>query len=199
MSRSTKLEIFLRATRKALIASNMNRTAEGLTERLFLAAQTATDTTSPEPFQLPVCDYLDAALERARSHGGESGALAEALGAIAPMLAWSRRPKSENDDAKFQTHHANAVVFGENGLESRSDILIGMSLLAPNTRYPDHHHPPEEIYTVLSPGEWKQNDGPWHEPGVGGHVHNPSDIVHGMRANASPLLAVWCLWTGEVK
>jgi hypothetical protein len=128
MSRSTKLEIFLRATRKALIASNMNRTAEGLTERLFLAAQTATDTTSPEPFQLPVCDYLDAALERARSHGRESGALAEALGAIAPMLAWSRRPKSENDDAKFQTHHANAVVFGENGLESRSDILIGMSL-----------------------------------------------------------------------
>lgn len=31
----------------------------------------------------------------------------------------------------------------------------------------------EEIYVVLTPGEWRQCDGPWHEPGAGGIVHNP--------------------------
>ncbi len=33
----------------------------------------------------------------------------------------------------------------------------------------------------------------WHEPGVGGVVYNPPDIVHAMRAEAKPLFAIWCL------
>jgi hypothetical protein len=39
--------------------------------------------------------------------------------------------------------------------------------MAPNTRYPDHRHPPEEIYVVLSGGQWRQASGPWYEPGIG--------------------------------
>ena len=68
--------------------------------------------------------------------------------------------------------------------------------MAPNTRYPDHRHPPEEVYLVLSPGEWRQGDGAWHEPGPGGVVHNPPAIVHAMRSGDTPLLAIWCLWMG---
>ena len=65
--------------------------------------------------------------------------------------------------------------------------------MAPGITYPDHRHPPEEVYIVLSNGQWRQGSGPWHAPGVGGIVYNPHDIVHAMRSGDSPLLAIWCL------
>ena len=82
-------------------------------------------------------------------------------------------------------------------MEQRDDVLAGASLVAPGVRYPDHHHPPEEIYVVLTPGEWRQESRPWHEPGVGAVVHNPPGIVHAMRAGDTPLLALWFLWLGR--
>jgi quercetin dioxygenase-like cupin family protein len=62
-------------------------------------------------------------------------------------------------------------------------------------RYPDHRHPPEEIYIAMSRGEWRQASNPWHEPGIGNLVYNPPNIVHAMRSADQPLLAVWFLWT----
>ena len=83
------------------------------------------------------------------------------------------------------------------GLEIRRDVWIGVSLMAPHMRYPDHRHPPEEIYIALSSGEWHQASKPWHEPGIGKLVYNPPNIVHAMRSADQPLLAVWFLWTGQ--
>ncbi len=83
------------------------------------------------------------------------------------------------------------------GLEPRGDVRIGVSLMAPDLQYPDHHHPPEEIYLALRKGEWRQEEGPWHEPGLGGLVFNPSNIVHAMWSTDTPLLALWCLWTAD--
>jgi hypothetical protein len=55
---------------------------------------------------------------------------------------------------------------------------------------------PEEVYVALSPGEWRQNDDPWIEPGVGGLFYNPPSIRHAMRSGPKPFLAAWCLWAG---
>ena len=93
--------------------------------------------------------------------------------------------------------HANAQVIGPAGLGHSERVRIGASLVAPGITYPDHRHPPEEVYLVLSPGEWRQNASPWHAPGIGGLVYNPPDIVHAMRAApVAPLLAIWCPWIG---
>src|SRR3546814_16037558 len=46
--------------------------------------------------------------------------------------------------------HANTLLVGPRGLEDRNDLSIGASLLAPQVRYPDHRHAPEEVYFVLS-------------------------------------------------
>ena len=70
--------------------------------------------------------------------------------------------------------------------------------MAPDTQYPDHRHPPEEIYVVLSGGQWRQGSNPWHEPGTGGLVYNPPNVVHAMRSTEQPLLALWFLWTGQI-
>ena len=119
------------------------------------------------------------------------------VAAIEPQLAWQVRAGAEAHGEQFLAGHANAAIAGSDGIENRADVRIGVSLMAPHTRYPDHRHPPEEIYVVLSDGQWRQASDPWHEPGTGCLVYNPPNIVHAMRSAERPLLALWFLWTEQ--
>jgi quercetin dioxygenase-like cupin family protein len=98
---------------------------------------------------------------------------------------------SGDDPATFTDAHA--FIVGPGGLEDRDDAEIGVSLLAPNVRYPDHHHPPPEVYLAMTPGAWRKNDGPWIEPGIGGTIFNEPNVVHAMKSDSAPLFAFWCL------
>lgn len=143
---------------------------------------------------LSVLEHLPPALRSAASSRQPVGDVGTALTVLAPELDWRRRPGANAVGMDFAEGHANAVVVGAEGVERRRDVTVGLSLMAPGVRYPDHNHPPEEVYLVLSPGEWWQEGGGWHEPGVGAIVHNPPGIMHAMRAGDAPLLAVWLLW-----
>ena len=147
---------------------------------------------SPPP---PAYRYLSSALDGAHT-APEVAPLAEAFAALEPDLRWGRRSDSEAHGETFHEGHANAVLVGPTGLEQRSDVLVGASLVAPGIRYIDHRHPPEEIYIVMSEGEWYREDRGWHVPGIGGVVYNPSNAVHAMRAGPEPLLALWLLPVG---
>jgi hypothetical protein len=85
------------------------------------------------------------------------------------------------------------MILGPNGLEERGDIWLGVTLMAPNVRYPNHVHAPEEVYLVLSKGEFRQDDGAWFSPGIGGSFYNAPSIRHAMRSVETPLLALWAL------
>jgi Dimethlysulfonioproprionate lyase len=185
--------------------------------RVFEALRAPSTQASSETARLPVCRHLPAALEHARRQPGPVGALADAFARIEPILNWQIRPGAETLGEPFLNGHANATIIGPEGLEVRHDVRVGVSLMAPHTRYPDHRHPPEEntdpdmnlsihparaIHRRLPPsveklssGLWRQADRPWHEPGIGGLVYNPPNIVHAMRAREWPLLALWFLWT----
>jgi quercetin dioxygenase-like cupin family protein len=121
--------------------------------------------------------------------------LADGFAGIEPQLGWKIRAGAEMQGERFVNGHANATIIGPEGLEIRNDVWIGVSLLAPHIQYPDHRHPPEEVYVVLSGGQWRQERDPWHEPGIGGLVYNPPNVVHAMRSMELPLLALWFLWT----
>lgn len=143
------------------------------------------------PERAPVNDWFETAV--ANTADTSTAPLAAALLKLAPRLAWRRRIDRKSDNPNFADAHANAVILGDGGIESREDVRIGISLLAPDTVYPDHRHPPEEVYVVLSEGEWRQDANPWHAPGPGGMVHNPPNVLHGMQSGSQPLLAVWTL------
>ena len=81
------------------------------------------------------------------------------------------------------------MIAGPGGLEPRSDAWLGVSLLAPGVRYPDHDQPPRRPTSCSARASSSQDDGPWFEPGVGGSFHNTPGIRHAMRAGAAPLLA----------
>ena len=162
--------------------------------RIFPALQAMASAPAAPGQTVPACGHLAPAIEVARSGPPAIRAVADALAALSPHLIWRR---SERDDAPlFAAGHGNAQIVGPDGLARCEGVRLGASLVAPGITYPDHRHPPEEIYLVLSPGEWRQESRPWHAPGIGGLVYNPPDIVHAMRAGARPLLAIWCLWEG---
>jgi hypothetical protein len=60
-------------------------------------------------------------------------------------------------------------------------------------RYPDHTHPPEELYMVLTAGQFQHGDEDWHKPDIGGTFHNTPGIKHAMASGGTPLLAIWTM------
>jgi len=140
-----------------------------------------------------VSRHLDAALDAIGGREDDLSAVGQSFRALAGDLVWARRPTGADDPPGFRDAHANATIFGADGLEVRDDIRIGASLVAPTITYPAHRHPPEELYLVLSGGDWRNSDHDWWTPGVGGLVHNPPGIEHAMRADDGPLFAIWCL------
>jgi quercetin dioxygenase-like cupin family protein len=151
-----------------------------------LLAQAPEPAQALPPQRLPVCRHLSAACTSTKPN------FAEAFGALEPQLAWRIRAM-HNASPDFAHGHASARVLNPNGLEQRGGLVAGFSLVAPGITYPEHNHPPEEIYLVLSSGEWWQAGGAWQAYGPGGIVHNPPGIKHAMRGMSVPLLAIWFL------
>ncbi len=111
--------------------------------------------------------------------------LAAALSDLSPRLQWKRRDGSPPDGTSFHDGHANALVAGPGGLEEREDVWVGISLLAPHVRYPDHRHHPEEVYVSLAGGAWWNANMEWTTPGPGGLIYNEPNILHAMRTESA--------------
>ena len=168
----------------AVAAAGTTRSA-GLRATELLAV-TPKPVRRPSPQRLAVCEHLGPACAEMRPD------LAAAFEALEPELAWKTRAIS-NASPGFAEGHASARVLGPDGLEQRGGLVAGFSLVAPGITYPEHDHPPEEIYLELSGGEWWQAGGVWHAPGPCGIVHHPPGIRHAMRGTSVPLLAIWFL------
>lgn len=193
--RSTTLQTFLDSMHGAIRSRTQRKDPAAVAaDRIFTALGQPGRSVPRPPDEVPACRYLDDALAAATQAGRADTEHAEALAALAPQLSWYTRAGSDSADTQFATGHANATIIGKGGLEECPKVRIGVSLLAPDVSYPDHRHPPEEVYVPLSPGAWRQEDGPWREPGLDGVVYNPPNILHAMRASSVPLLATWCLW-----
>lgn len=210
-TRSNELTAFLTTLHTAIDERTQSDSdTRKITEKVMHALQDQRPAAALNPVWLPVCEHIEDAMENVaieasqeiqdQPHGSRAESLvahAQALRAIAPSLIWWHRTADVEPGSPFTYAHANATLIGQGGLEERDDVWIGISLMAPGIEYPEHHHPPEEVYLVLSPGHWQQASGAWFEPGIGGLVHNTPNILHAMRSGTAPLLATWCLWKGD--
>lgn len=191
MTRSAALQMFVNVSTSALMAATKGVSAQVATRiglRLEAAAGAPAKQTAERP---PVCEWIAPALAAAAN--GPRADLAAAFAVLEGMLVWQRRPSADPTDGAFWNGHANAMIMGPGGLEDRSDLRIGATVMAPHVTYPDHDHPPEEVYLSLSPGEWWNADMAWTDPGAGGAIYNPPGILHRMRAGDAPFLALWYL------
>ena len=150
-------------------------------------ARTATDAKGRSR---PSRDLLHAALQKARASNADLASLATAFEELEPHLRWIGGSREMGPNDPIDLH---SIIVGPSGLEPRKDAEIGVSLLAPYCEYVDHHHPPAEVYLILSPGQWRRSKDPWFEPGIGGIVYNQPHIIHNMKASKVPLFAFWVL------
>ncbi|WP_454818181.1 dimethylsulfoniopropionate lyase [Labrys neptuniae] len=191
--RSAALQHFVDAAKAAFGQFAQDPKARKSIAEIFSALEGPGAVRSGPGGRLPVCEQLDVAL------GIETGQatldkLLQRFREVEPNLQWRRRPNNDSTaSGNFDDGHANAMLLGPGGLEERSDVWLGVSLMAPKVRYPDHDHAPEEVYLVLSDGEFRQGQGDWFSPGIGGSFYNRPGIRHAMRSLATPLFAFWAL------
>ena len=147
-----------------------------------------------EAVRLPVCQHvLDGAYAAIAAEASPLPEIASAFAALEGGLVWSRRKGADPANEAFYEGHANAMLIGPGGIEQRNDVQVGATVMRPGVTYPDHNHPPEEVYLALTDGEWWNAEMPWTRPGPGGLIYNPPGILHSMRAGHTPFLALWFL------
>ena len=190
-TRPPELQVFLDAAHAAL--GRRDDQAQAVIDGVFARLAQPGLRAVAAPTRLPAVAQLAPALALARGSGATMTRLADRFAALEPMLTWRRSARTAGHGAAFDEGYASAIVVGSDGLEHRDDVRIGISLMAPGLQFPDHDHPPAEIYLVLSGGEWRQEQRAWWAPGIGGTVHNPPNITHAMRSTDAPLLAIWFL------
>jgi hypothetical protein len=120
-------------------------------------------------------------------------AVLDALSTLLPHVTWINRQAQPGQDDRFVERHRHGLITGPGGLFECSNLTLGLALMAPDTTYPFHHHPPAEFYLVLSPGQWYREDVGWWSPGAGGAVFNPPSCIHAMKSTDAPLFALWGL------
>ncbi|MFX0545876.1 dimethylsulfonioproprionate lyase family protein [Roseovarius sp. S1116L3] len=193
--RSESLQTFLHAAQTAFSSRVEDPGGAASIARIFSALETPGTPSEGPGTRLPACKHLEAATNPKNVSDPALKTLLQTFTELEPSLTWrSRTGDCTNASADFPGNHANAIIIGPGGVERRSDVWLGVSLVAPNIRYPDHDHPPEETYLVLSPGDFMQGEGNWFTPGIGGTLYNPPGILHAMRSGAAPLFAFWALW-----
>ena len=197
MSRSNALQQFIDASAVAFEHAATGPAASRAVEQIFSALATPGAEKLPRGSRLPVCARLDDIFAGEWDHPSHRRVV-DSFKLIEPALDWQcRRPPNRQASENFPEGHANAMIVGPGGLEQRQDIWLGVTLMAPGVRYPDHDHPPEEVYLVLSKGEWRQGAGSWFSPGVGGSLYNEPGITHAMRSSDTPLFAFWVLQANQ--
>lgn len=187
MTRTTRppaLQAFLDAARQAYLAADPDAPTRACVDRVFEALETVHPPSAKPVERVAASRFLDDALEPARRAGGDLATLADRIRDLDPLLGWRVRSAGEpTASPSYAQGHANAMIVGPGALEDRPDIWVGLSLLAPDVRYPDHRHPPEEAYLVLTDGQFRHGESGWFTPGVGGTLHNEPGIVHAMRSD----------------
>ncbi|SAK86759.1 transcriptional regulator protein [Caballeronia hypogeia] len=192
-SRPEKIETFIRIAHGLFQSEKLPDAGRAVATKVFERLQTPSDDGVRHHTRYPAQDWLDTALAPYVDSTSDFGSAARALKALEPDLGWSRRTTGQHGGENWIESHVHGMICGPGGAESRYDLQLGFTVMAPHTRYPDHSHPPEEAYVLLSAGEFRQNDGDWLDPGIGGGIHNVRNNLHAMRAGATPFFAMWCL------
>lgn len=196
LNRDANLQILLDHAESAIMAQAHER-ARAAAGRVFarLASSVGQETVVPTT-TVPGNRYLDGCYADMALAPSPLPEMASAFMALEPRLNWTRRKGADPGNQPFYDGHANAMLIGPGGIEAREDAMVGISVMAPDILYPDHDHPPEEVYLAFTEGEWWNAEMDWTAPGPGGLIYNPPGILHAMRSGHKPFLALWLLPIG---
>lgn len=153
----------------------------------------AAPSAGPRPDRLPVQRYWPAA-----GAGDPLGQLMAALDA-ALSAPWRQNPnyRAQPPSAGFLDNYGYLECAGPEAPVRFSDLRLGLLLLGPQTLYPTHRHPAEEVYLPLGSGRWQRGAEDWCDVPAGAIIHHPPLCDHATRSGTDPLAAIY-LWCGEI-
>ncbi|MBI2254842.1 MAG: hypothetical protein HYU58_09505 [Proteobacteria bacterium] len=132
---------------------------------------------------------------------GAEDELGRQLAALGEMLGegWRQNPnyRAKPPSAGFLDNYGYLECAGPEAPYRSPDLRLGLLLLGPNTLYPTHHHPAEEIYLPLGLGRWWKDGEGWRQRGSGDVIHHPPMCGHATESGEAPLAAIY-LWRGEI-
>ncbi|MDD5348973.1 MAG: dimethylsulfonioproprionate lyase family protein [Chthoniobacteraceae bacterium] len=141
----------------------------------------------------PATRHLEAAFQAG------SAATADLLATIRPVashLPWRYSYTKRKDAPGIGRNIAFAELVGPKAPFQSDRVCLGLTLIGPGTLYPAHAHPAVELYYVVAGmAEWTAGENA-QRPAPGAFVLHPSQVVHSMRTDAEPLLAVYS-WSGD--
>jgi len=114
-------------------------------------------------------------------------------------VRWTEFYQEDSWSKSFLDEFANGEGIGPDGSLYHQDIILGLFILGPETTYPEHAHPAEEFYIVLTGNpHFKVGINSEFEPKRAGDVilHH-SDISHSIRSSSTPFFAIFG-WRGEI-
>lgn len=191
--RDQKIQAFIDAASAAFRSAVRSPEASSVVDTIFSKLTVPAAPGTGEGLRLKACSHLAEAYARP-IEDSILRTLVERFRDVESRAVWRQRPGlSGPPGSNLEDGYAHAMIAGPGGVEERSDIWLGASILAPHVTYPDHNHSPAEVYLLASDGEFKQGERDWFSPGVGGALYNVPHIKHAMRSTDRPFFAFWTL------
>lgn len=147
------------------------------------------------PQVLPVCQYLPSLLR-----ADDEDPVVRGVAPLCAQLAWVQNPNYTGGQLApaFLANYGYAEIIGPQGVVLDDEFMLGILLLGPQTEYPAHYHPAEELYyTVSGDASWWQREQPWTQRGSGSYVYHPSGVAHAMQTARQPVCLLY-MWWGEI-
>ena len=103
------------------------------------------------------------------------------------QVRWTEFYEEDNWSKSFLPSLANGEGIGPDGRLQHNEIILGLFLLGPHTTYPEHAHPAEEFYLVLSGNpEFKVGSNNFELQEAGSIALHHSNISHAIRTASEP-------------
>ena len=116
------------------------------------------------------------------------------------QLNWIQMYEPGELGQHFTDNYAHVELIGTRGHFASEEIAGGIVLYGPQVDYLDHWHTSEEIYIPLTGnGSWSKDGDDYVVRNSGEFIFHESNMHHSMKAQDTPLLALWIWKGGDLK
>lgn len=162
--------------------------------RAFAPFPTAVKRQPLDPHYCPCSDYFET---EAGWPDDTYDPLRRALLAVSPTAHWRETYKGTDIGSDFTDRFGCYSIIGPGGPFASDTGRVWMVYMPPDLDYPDHHHPAQEMYLIVSgSAEFRKAGAPNETLRAGDTAIHVSNQPHAMQTHDEPVLCL-VIWKDE--